>query len=207
MSNIRFPIKASGKIKHAEVFWAEPPAYAECATLRTWRPPTGSAAQLDSAELAQLAAQKWEATCEWGTPASSFAEFTVLIRENPIGEVSAMLLVGADWFEPGLLGVCLFHRTWAKNLFLDFLAAHPATMDLRSPIRGVGTGLLFALCDISLQLKAPLLWGETTAASVSYYRDIFDLPDLTDLLAVPPTAQRSFHESTRRKWAVAKQAP
>jgi hypothetical protein len=127
-----------------------------------------------------------------------------LLRENPAEEVSGMLLAGADWFEPGLLGVCLFHRTWANNLFLDFLAAHPATMDLRAPIRGVGTGLLFTLCDISLQLKAPLIWGETTNGSVSYYRDVFGLPDLTDQLAVPAAAQSSFHELTRRKWSAVK---
>ena len=74
-----------------------------------------------------------------------------------------MLLAKAGWFEPGILGVCLFHRTWANNIFIDYLAAHPATMDVDAPIRGVGTGLLFALCDISLQLQLPLHWGETTA--------------------------------------------
>ena len=49
-----------------------------------------------------------------------------------------MLLARADRFHGGLLGVCLFHRTWANNVFVDFLAVHPDTMKPDNPITGVG---------------------------------------------------------------------
>jgi len=186
----------------AHCFWAEPPAYDECVMLKTWGVLTANTGQVDSTELAHLAAQKWEATCKWGTPISSLSQLTALIREKPTEEASGMLLAGAEWFEPGIIGVCLFHRTWSNNIFLDFLAAHPATIKPEEPIKGVGIGLLYLLCEISSQIGAPLIWGETTESSVIYYRKIFDLPELEDRLIVPAAALRSFCDQIRRKWNI-----
>lgn len=200
MSSLRFPVRVADKVRQAECFWAVPPAYAEAAILRTWSNPTGSPTQMDAGELAVLAAQKWTTTCEFGTVAKSLAEMESLIREDPEVEVTAMLLAGAEWFEGGLLGVCLFHRTWANNVFLDFLAANPSSMNTSVRISGVGTGLLYHLCGIAGQLKAATLWLETTSGSAPYYRQIFRLPETADVLAISRSSQETLSSGLREKW-------
>jgi hypothetical protein len=157
---------------------------------------------MDAGELAVLAAQKWTATCEFGTVAKSLAEMESKICEDPEVEVTAMLLVGAKWFEPGLLGVCLFHRTWANNVFLDFLAAHPVAMDPGHRINGIGTGLLYHLCVTARHLKAATLWIETTSGSAPFYEQIFQLPRAVDVLSISEERQDSFCLSLRRKWGM-----
>lgn len=153
--------------------------------------------QQDAVELARLAALKWEATCDMGTVAASLIEMESAIRANSRIEVTAMILAEASWFEPGLLGVCLFHRTWAGNVFLDFLAVHPETEGL---IGGVGVGLLYQLCDASRRLKAGLLWGETAAKSKQFYERAFGFEEIDDRLLVSLEQQEAFCRRMEDKW-------
>ena len=108
-----------------------------------------------------------------------------------------MLIAEARWFEPGLLGVCLFHRTWTGNIFLDFLAAHPLT---EGKIGGVGSGLLYHVCNTSRRLKAELLWGETAVNSAGFYQRAFGFEQIADQLSVPFDAQEKFCRLMEDRW-------
>lgn len=199
MATTRFPVKVGAEVKPASCFWAKRPGYSETMALQGW---TGheTARQRDAVELARLAALRWEITCEFGTVASSLAEMATAIRHDPKADVTAMLFAEAKWFAPSLLGVCLFHRTWAGNLFLDFLAAHPDTERSDEPVSGVGIGLLYHVCEVAHHLEARLLWGETTGFSAPRYRRYFQLAEETDRLTVTSEQQETFRRSVRDRW-------
>jgi hypothetical protein len=201
MAALRFPIKVGSVHRQVECFWAAPPAAAEIADLKSWsNSTTESTRQVDAMELAHLAAIKWEATCDWGTVVKSLSEMEAAIHRRPTVEVTAMLLVRAPWFEAGLLGVCLFHRTWASNVFVDFLAVHPSTMAPGQPISGVGIGLLYHLCEVARRLGAPVLWGETTESSAAYYTRLFGLTGLTDQLTISAIQRDAFCREVPQRW-------
>jgi hypothetical protein len=197
VATTRFPVKVGDQFKPASCYWAKGPGYSEAMVLQSW---TGNetARQRDAVELARLAALRWEITCESGTVVSSLGELEATLRNDPKADVTAMLVTEAKWFDPGLLGVCLFHRTWAGNLFLDFLAAHPDTE--RSGISGVGIGLLYHVCEVAHQLKANLLWGETTELSAPRYCRYFEQAEETDRLVVTPEQRETFRRSVRDRW-------
>jgi len=123
-----------------------------------------------------------------------------IIRDDPIAEITGMLLAGAEWSEDGLLGVCLFHRTWARNIFVDFLTVNPSAMAAKPTVNGVGLGLLYQLCEVARGLESPILWGETTVGSVSYYQKYFTLPELNDQLIVSAEKRDAFSRTMRKKW-------
>jgi hypothetical protein len=199
MAAMHFPVKVGSERRRAACYWARPPAAEEVNRLRSWRGGASARGQ-DAAEFARFAAVKWEMTCEFGTVASSQAELDAAIRADPKIEVTAMLLAEAEWFEPSLLGVGIFHRTWAGNVFLDYLAAHPDTARAEMHVSGVGIGLLYHLCEVTRHLRAGLLWGETTALSAPSYRGYFQLPEETDRLVVMPAQQELFRRSVRDRW-------
>jgi len=184
----------------AECFWASPPALAEVMDLRSWGVESSNPEVVDAGELAKLAAAKWEATNDWGDRAASLKEIQDIVAATPKAEVTGMLLAGAHWFPGGLLGVCLFHRTWPGNVFVDFLAANPAAIASTPRVTGVGYGLMCFLCEAAIDLGAPILWGETTPASVRRYRIYFESPNLDDRLVVTSDQMRAFTLKTRQVW-------
>lgn len=197
---MRFPVRVADGFREATSSWVRPPASAEVNFLKAWKAGVGDAAAArDAAELAHLAAMKWQATCELGSVADSLAHLETLVRIDAKAEVTGMLLARAEWFEPKVIGVCLFHRTWAHNVFVDFLAVHPKATGV---VSGVGYGLLHQLCEVSNRLQAALLWGETTESSSGYYAKVFQLPDVTDCLMVPLANQRAFHRSIEERWRI-----
>ncbi|MBI4621602.1 MAG: hypothetical protein HY736_00080 [Verrucomicrobia bacterium] len=196
MAATHFPAKVGSERRQVSCYWAKPPADAEINVLKAWRGGASARGQ-DASELARLAALKWEIACELGIVASSVAEFAEAIRANPKAEITGMLLAEARWFEPGLLGVCLFHRTWAGNVFLDFLAAHP---EAKGQIGGLGVGLLYHLCGISCHLHALLLWGETAAGSSGFYERAFRFENVRDQLLVPLEQQEAFCRRMENTW-------
>lgn len=201
----RFPVKVGTEVKSVSCYWAKGPGYSETDMLKAWRG-RETARQRDAVELARLAALRWEITCKFGAVASSWAEFQEAIHNDPQADVTAMLLAEASWFEPGLLGVCLFHRTWAGNLFLDFLAAHPETERSEARVSGVGIGLLYHVCEVAHHLRASVLWGETTALSAPIYRGYFGLAEVSDRLVVTPEQQEAFCRSVRARWESVQQS-
>ena len=196
MATTHFPVKVGATQKQVSCYWAKHPGYSEADALKAW---VGgdTPRQRDAVALARLAALKWLETCETGTVVSSVPEMESAIRADPQVEVTAMLLAEARWFEPGLMGVCLFHRTWAGNVFLDFLAAHP---EAEGQVLGLGTGLLYNLCDISRRLHVALLWGETAVVSKEFYERAFGVEALSDQLLVSHEHQEAFCRRIESKW-------
>lgn len=203
LPNFTFPVKVIGELRRVECFWAESPAVAEVHTLNAWSDPQKNVKARDAVEFARLATQKWSTTCELGTVARSVEEMAAAIRREPEIEVTAMLLASAKWFDDSLLGFCLFHRTWANNLFVDFLAAHPASTDPATPIKGIGAGLVHQVCTVAHALQTRVVWGETTTVSIGFYRTIFGAPGITDRLCAGRAAMERFRMGMLEKWATA----
>lgn len=198
MAVMRFPVRVTDGFREATSSWARPPASTEVNFLKAWKAGAGAAAAArDAAELAHLAAMKWQATCELGTVADSLQHLEAAVRADKKTEVTGMLLARAEWFDPKILGVCLFHRTWANNVFVDFLAVHPRAAGV---VSGTGYGLLHQLCEVSGRLQAALLWGETTESSSVYYAKVFQLHDVTDCLMVPLANQTAFQRALEERW-------
>lgn len=196
MASLHFPVKRGAENKQAVCYWAKGPGYSEVNLLNTWNG-DGSVRSRNSAELARLAAIKWEATCEYGTVASSCEDIQRAIRTDAKAEVTAMLVAEAKWFDDQILGVCLFHRSWAGNVFLDFLAAHPAT---EGAVKGIGVGLLYHLCDVCCRLEVELLWGETENGSTGFYEKAFGLAGIKDQLLITHEKQETFCGDISAKW-------
>ena len=193
------PVKDRGTVRWADCAWVLPPGTDEVRALERWRAVGDSLAENDAAELGHMAAMKWRATANWGTIAPALADMQSAIAADPTVEVTGMLMASADWFPGQHLGLCLFHRTWMGNVFLDFLAAHPATQRAETEVTGIGVGLVFRLAEIANALNANFVWGETTALSGHYYRRIFQQPYPSDRLVVSQSELRKFCDGFRQK--------
>ena len=202
MATVLFPARQGEITRQVECAWVSPPGQSEIAHLRSWFSGSGNQAQIDAGELAVLAAMKWGATCKLGTVANSLADMEAKIRKNSEAEVTAMFMAHAEWSRSRALGVCLIHRTWTNNVYLDFLAAHPGTMDPATRVSGIGTGLLYCLCELASRLKAPTLWIETTPGSAAFYCSVFRLPAANDMLGVSRADQDGFCFRVRMKWGI-----
>lgn len=188
-----------GRTEWARCCWVEPPASAELELLADWLKSVDTPQQMDAAEMAAMASAKWVATCQWGTIATSVDAIKAAIRRNSDVETTGLLVADAGWFPERLLGICLFHRTWTNNLFVDFFATHPLTK--RHPIiGGVGYGLLNELCVVARQLDARLIWAETTKGSAPVYEHMFGLPHVGDQLLVTADKQIEFCQTVQDRW-------
>ena len=65
-------------------------------------------------------------------------------------------------------------------------------------IRAVGTGILCGLCEIAGQAGMPVVWGETTASSMSFYRKALNNPSLLDCFTISGTVLQHCREEFRR---------
>ena len=82
-------------------------------------------------------------------------------------------------------GICQFRRTWANNITLDFLAVDPRLLDSGTrTLHGVGTALLYRLGILAEEIGAGQIWAETSDTSATFYRALFNRPDITDLLVI-----------------------
>lgn len=118
-------------------------------------------------------------------------------------ELICMLVARAQWHRPApTLGFCLFRRTWAHNLFVDYLGTDPRLLPwpVASRINGVGTGLLYAVMLLGQQIGAGRCLVEATNESFRFYRKKFRMMEINDLLALSPAAQWHFLEKTRAAW-------
>ena len=158
--------------------------------LKRWRKSVAGEAspiKLDAVELADLAFLRWDEARGRQRAASSLEEIQEFIQNNPHAEVAVMILAKAPWVRKKqlntLVGLCTLRRTWANNIFIDFLSAHPRlTRNPRSPIRGAGTALMYAVATVGAAIKAKAIWGEATQNSAPFYAKLFGRQDMKDLL-------------------------
>jgi hypothetical protein len=174
----------------------------DLADIQRWLGHPKDEAGMDAGLFAQLAADKWLASDATGGTASSIAEIRAMIERDQQTDVTAMLVVKSGeslprW--PHALGLALIHRTWSGNLYIDFLAAHPNTLETT---RGIGLGLLCLVTRIAIKLEAPTIWAETTKLSAPFYQHVFDLPNaLGDRLEVTLDQAKRFNERVSDAWA------
>lgn len=178
MPGMEFPVSSNEDgqevFRQARCEFVAIPGAVEVTALREWRnwQPIENDLQRESIELATRAAFKWEEDCSSATAVSSVAEITAAIGRNARAEASCMLVARTDWHGSYPLGVCLFHRTFAHNVFVDYIAVHPATKTNERGISGLATGMFCILCEIAVELNVQYLWGETTPRSAGWYRHL-----------------------------------
>lgn len=193
------PLKDQSGLRWADVSWLQAPGAEVASALLSWNAAGESLGEQDAAELGHMAAMKWRLTTEWGTVASSVDDLRAAIARRPAVEVTGMLVLSAEWFPGRLLGIALFHRTWQHKIYLDFLAAHPATQRQATRVAGIGVGLLFTLAEIGLAVGISKLWGETTENSGPYYQGLFGQAEPSDELQVSSAELAAFVAGYRRK--------
>lgn len=116
---------------------------------------------------------------------SSFQGMARAAQGDARCEFAGLMVATAPWFSyGGTAGFCFFRRTWANHLSIDYLATHPRLHRSGAQVRGVGTALLYAVGEVARRIDAPILWAETSIGSVGYYRGVFEVFDLKDLLVL-----------------------
>ena len=123
----------------------------------------------DARELAMLAAKRWRHYRISATTAHSLEQLQQLIAGNSEGEYCFHLKVTAEWF-PASLGGAMVRRTWCHHLMLDFMFVHPSISGRRVDVRGVGLSIFQSVCLIAKCIGCPLVWGEATRDSRTFYQ-------------------------------------
>lgn len=149
---------------------------------------------VDAIELAVLGVRRWREAMAKRRVANSVQDIRDFIQDNPHAEVAALLVAKAPWLQKKtLVGLCHFRRTWSNNIYIDFLTVHPLIVrNPKSPLRGVGTALLFFLSCIAAEIGAKVIWGEATQNSAGFYRKIFGREDIKDLIYVTEAEYKAF---------------
>jgi len=195
---LTYPLKSGKSLKLMLATNEESQAVSRA--LKRWRKSVAGEAspiKLDAVELAELAFRRWDEARARQRAASSIQEIKEFVQNNPFAEVSVMILAKAPWVRKKqlntLVGLCTLRRTWANHIFIDFLSAHPRiTRDPRSPIRGVGTALMYAIATVGAAIGAKAVWGEATQNSVRFYAKLFGKEDMKDLLYVTEAEYTAF---------------
>ena len=186
--NLNYPLKSGKSLKLMLATNEESQAVSRA--LKRWRKSVAGEAspiKLDAVELADLAFRRWDEARARQRAASSLEEMQEFIQNNPFAEVAVMILAKAPWVRKKqlntLVGLCTLRRTWANNIFIDFLSAHPRiTRNPHSPIRGVGTALMYAVATVGAAIGARAIWGEATQNSAPFYAKLFGRQEMKDLL-------------------------
>ncbi len=197
---MRFQVVVDGEPRPVEVaFGGED----DLSVVSRWRAPAAIAARpsvRDTLEFARLASKRWRYYRRSISTATSLETFKTLIAREPRAEVSALVLVQADWFTRSrILGLAQCRRTYCHHLILEFLSVHPAIVGRAGlQVRGVGSGLVYGLAELAGILGMPLIWGEATASSAPFYTKALAVPEITDHFfvqgAVLAHCRRQFRE-------------
>ncbi len=156
---------------------------------------------LDAVELATIAFRRWREAKAKGRVANSIQEIKDFIQDNPHAEVAVLVLAKAPWLRKRtLLGLCHFRRTWSNNIYIDLLTSHPLiARNLDSPVRGVGTALLFFVSSVAGEVGAKAIWGEATQNSAHFYRKVFGRSDIKDLINLSEAEYTAFKKRIEEK--------
>ncbi len=175
--------------------------------LAEWRKTLGedkNPVRIDAVDFAQLAVYRFEAHSEIQPYAETVEDIADHIACNPNCEVAGCVLLTCDWFSDSkVVGLMHFRRTWSNNIVLDYLAAHPFIT--RPPegypqiVQGVGTALLYFLSTVAKRYGCGSIWGEATPISCGYYKYIFRLESVEDLINIPSTNFIKFADGFDKK--------
>jgi hypothetical protein len=203
---MELPVELNNNRKNATVAFA---GQADFGFLRDWREKLGddqNPLRTDAVEFAQLALDRFSVHSAIQPYAKSIGDIGDHITNNPKCEVASCVLLKCDWFpDSEVLGLGHFRRTWTNNIILDYLAAHPFIT--RPPehyshrVRGVGTALLYFLCQVAKQYGCAAIWGEATPTSCGFYKTVFALDSVEDLIYAPRDKFVEFANQLELKWA------
>lgn len=179
---MRFQVVVDGLHREVELAFGSEP---DLAVVSRWHPPAAVTARptvRDTLEFARLAAKRWRYYRRSIATATSFEVFKALVAREPQSEVSALLVVHADWFSRSrVIGLAQCRRTYCHHLVLEFLSVHPAIVGrIGLQIRGVGSGLVYGLAEFAGMVGMPLIWGEATASSATFYAKTLAVSEITD---------------------------
>lgn len=146
----------------------------------------------EAVEFVRLAAKRWRYYRKQYLVATGIEDLRRRVAADPSGELSVLLVARV---EDRLLGCCHFRRTWAGNVYIDFLAA-PALLDFT----GTGTGLLFYVSCIAAEIGANQIWGEATRDSCGFYEKTFNCTGVDDLFRIPNPSFVQFRDRFMEKW-------
>ncbi|MGV3661731.1 MAG: GNAT family N-acetyltransferase [Prosthecobacter sp.] len=144
------------------------------AATRHWRAPAKHSAPhlaADAIEFAKLAGKRWRYYLKRGEAVGSVSQLHKCTEQQPEGEFGFLLVARATWKPaPGILGIAWCRRTWCNHIVLDFLSVHPATNDPVRGYKGMGGAMLRAVAVVAGLIDCPLVWGEATVSSASFYQ-------------------------------------
>ena len=146
--------------------------------------------RVDAVDLARIVSHRFEAHSEMEYYAESIGDIADHIRGNPKSEVACCVQLTCNWFPTSsVIGLAHFRRTWSNNMVLDYLTTHPyiakPSPDSESSVRGAGLALLYFMSTIAKTYECPLVWGEATPHSCGYYKKVFELASVEDLICIP----------------------
>jgi hypothetical protein len=200
---IRFPVTRDGLPKLVSCRFA---TGRDAAEIRRWSgtlQPGDSVEIQDAAEYAELATNKWEFYRRAGRVVASLRDIQRMIHADENAEVLILLVASAPWFAPeSIIAFCMARRTWANNLCIDFLAAHPDLLRGHGPkIKGSGTGLMYAVCEIAQILNSALIWGEATQSSHGFYQHYFPSLSVVDQFNIGRDERLAFMQGRIKQWS------
>ena len=182
-------VTLNGEQRRATVVFAE---LADLTFINEWRDKLGAdtdSKRRDAVDLAQLAIDSYLAHTQiQQIYVNSVEEIaTHPIKPDEHVEVAGFVLLKCDWFpDSGVIGICHFRRSWCNSIILDYLAVHPfiakAPDGYPHIVSGAGSALLWFVSDIARRYKCGRLWGEATHGSRDYYKHMFDLEAVEDLI-------------------------
>ena len=140
----------------------------------------------DAYELAVLAFRRWREGKAKRIIANDLRSLRYFIRRNPKAEVLMLTLAKASWFSHGrLVGLALFRRTWYHSLYVHYVVIHPRLAgNPKSPLRLVGTVLLYYIICVAVEINATAIWGETTQTSAQFYEKVLGRTNVKDFLYI-----------------------
>jgi hypothetical protein len=177
--------------------------------LAEWREKLGddkNPVRRDAVDFAHLALDRFSTHSAIESYAKSIGDIEDHIANNPKCEVASLVLLKCDWFpDSSVIGLSHFRRTWSNNIILDYLAVHPFIP--RPPegyphvVRGVGTALLYFLSHVAKKYACGAIWGEATPMSSGFYKSVFSLDSVEDLIYAPRSKFVEFADQLELKWA------
>jgi hypothetical protein len=185
-------IELNGGQRRATVVFAE---LHDLSFINEWRDKLGENADTkrrDALEVAQLAIDSLLAHSKvQQIYVNSVEEIATQIKADEHVELAGFLLLKCDWFpDSGVIGICHFRRSWCNSIILDYLSVHPFIAKPPEKythiVSGAGSALLWFVSDVARRYMCGRIWGEATHGSRSYYKRMFYLESVEDLILVPP---------------------
>jgi hypothetical protein len=199
------PVKLNGRRNAATVVFAEGTDFD---FLEKWREKSRGIQHprcVGAIEIAELAKRRYATHNELLPYAKTIQEFQDHINDNPYCEVACLVFLKCNWFpDSDTIGLAHFRRTWCNNIVLDYLCSYPLNVKVlptyAHSLQGAGPALLYFVVQVAKKYQSRAVWGEATQNSFSFYKDMFELSDVEDLIVAPRTNYIKFLETFEAGW-------